>query len=49
VHVTQKVRESHKVHVDRQEHQLNGHQQHNQILSVQENTDDCQGEQHRAQ
>jgi hypothetical protein len=49
VHVTQEVRESHKIHIDRQEHQLNGHQQHNQILSVQKDTDDRQGKQHGAQ
>jgi hypothetical protein len=48
MHVTQVVRESHKIHIDRQEHEFNGHQQHNQILSVQENTDDRQCEQHGA-
>jgi hypothetical protein len=43
------VGESHKIHIDRQEHQLNGHQQHNQILSVQKDTDHSQCKQHGAQ
>jgi hypothetical protein len=43
------VRERHKIHIDRQEHQFHGHQKHDQILSVQENADDRQCKQHSAQ
>ncbi len=49
VQIAQVVGEGHEVHVDRQQHQLDGHQQNNQILSVQENADHRQREQNRAQ
>jgi hypothetical protein len=48
VHVTQIVREGHEVHVHGQQHQLDGHEQNNQVLAVQKNADHGQCEQHRA-
>lgn len=49
VHVTQIAGEGHEVHVDGQEHQLDGHQQHDQVLAVQKNANDGEREQHGAQ
>jgi hypothetical protein len=49
VHVAQVVRKRHEVHVDRQQHQLDGHQQHDQVLAVQEDADHRQREQDRTE
>jgi hypothetical protein len=43
------MRERDKVHVHRQKHQFDRHQQDDHILPVQENTDDTDGEQNRPQ
>mmetsp|Transcript_8082 Transcript_8082/g.15724 ORF Transcript_8082/g.15724 Transcript_8082/m.15724 type:complete len:236 (+) Transcript_8082:2683-3390(+) len=48
-HVAEVVREGDEVQVDRQQHQLDGHQQHDQVLAVQEDADHRQREQHRAE
>ena len=48
-HVAQVMREGDEVHVDRQQHQLDGHQQHDQVLAVQEDADHRQREQDAAQ
>jgi hypothetical protein len=44
-HVAQVVGEGDEVHVHRQQHQLDGHQQHDQVLAVQEDADHRQREQ----
>lgn len=49
VHVTQVVRERHEVHVHGQQHQLDGHQQHDEVAAVQEDADDRQCKQDRTQ
>ena len=43
------MREGHEIGVHRQQHQLDGHQQHNEVFAVKENANDRQGEQHSAQ
>src|SRR5438445_11204759 len=48
-HVVQVVGKRHEIHVDRQQHQLNRHEQHDQVLAVQKNTNDRQRKQHAAQ
>jgi hypothetical protein len=40
VQITQVVGKSHEIHVDREQHQLNGHQQDDQVLPIQEDADD---------
>src|SRR5258707_8708286 len=40
-------REGHEVDVDREQHQLDAHQDDDDVLSVQENTQDSEREQHR--
>src|SRR5471030_1912122 len=47
--VAQVMRERDEVHVHRQQHQFDGHQQDNDVLAVQENTDDGDREQDRAE
>src|SRR3569832_2365902 len=49
VHVAQVVGERHEVGVDRQQHQFDAHQQHDQVAAVQEDADDGQREEHRAE
>ena len=39
--------ERNKIHVHRQQHQFDRHQQDNHVLPVQENTDNADGEQNR--
>src|SRR5690606_5707371 len=48
MHVAQVVREGYEVHVDGQQHQLDGHEQHDQVLAVEEDPDHRQREQDRA-
>src|SRR5476649_743648 len=47
--VAQVMRERDEVHVHRQQHQFDGHQQDDDVLAVQENTDDGDREQNRAE
>jgi hypothetical protein len=49
VQVTQVVGERHEVHVDREQHQLNRHQQDDQVFTVQEDADHRERKQNRAQ
>ena len=49
VQVTQVVRERHEVHVDREQHQFNRHQQDDQVFAVQEDADHREREQNRTQ
>lgn len=46
--VTHVMGERDEIHVDRQQHQLNRHEQHDQILPIQEDTHDTYCEQYRA-
>src|SRR5690606_30756667 len=41
--------ERNEIHVDGEQHQLDGHQQNDQVLAVQEDSDDGDAEQHRAE
>src|SRR5512140_3557585 len=49
VHVAQVIGERDEVHVDGQQHQLDRHQQHDQVAPVQEDADHREAEQHGAQ
>src|SRR3569832_1589501 len=49
VHVAEVVREGDEVHVDGQQHQLDRHQQDDQVAPVHEDADHRQREQHRAE
>jgi hypothetical protein len=43
------VREGNEVHIHREQHQLDGHQDNDQILPVKENPDDANGKQNGAE
>ena len=43
------MRKSHEIQIDGQQHQLDGHEQHNQILAVEKNADDSYRKQNCAQ
>ena len=47
--VAQIMRKGHEIHVDRKQHQFDGHHQDEQILPVQEDADHADREQDRAQ
>src|SRR5258706_12828080 len=46
LHVAQVVRERDEVQVDREQHQLDAHQEHDQVLAIEEDADHRQREQH---
>lgn len=46
--ILEEMRKSHKIHVDRKKHKLNGHQQNNQVFPVEEYTNDTNSEKNRA-
>ena len=46
--ITQIMRKSDEVHIHREQHELNRHQQDDHVTSVQKNTDHSNGEQNRA-
>ena len=47
--VAEKMRERDEVHIHREQHELDGHQQHDQVLPVEEDPDHADREQDRAQ
>ena len=47
--VAQEMRKRHEIHVDREQHQLEGHQQDDQVLPVEKDADDADCEKDRAQ
>ena len=47
--IGKEVRKRNEVHIDRQQHQFEGHQQNNQVLAIEEYSDDADREQDRAQ
>ena len=49
VHIAQVVRERDKIHVHREQHQFNRHQQNDQILAIEKDANDGERKQHRAQ
>lgn len=47
--VLKEMRKSDKIHVDRKKHQLDCHQQHNQVFSVEKYADNTDSEENRSQ
>ena len=47
--ILQEMRKGNEVHVDRKQHQFDGHQQDQQIFPIEENANDADCEEHRAQ
>ena len=47
--IAEKMRERDEVHIHREQHELDGHQQHDQVLPIEEDSDHADREQDRAQ
>jgi len=47
VDIAQEMRKGNKVGIDRQQHQLNAHQEHDEVLAVEENSHDANQEKRR--